>query len=83
MPDRLIYRDYIALRAISLRTSGKSVHPTSEVSPNNADTLALSETNQEIEPRSLDNLSHPSGLLLARPSGNFATCGAKGIPRIG
>lgn len=30
---------------------------------------------------SLDNLFHLLGQVLACPFGNFATCGAKGIPR--
>ena len=43
--------------------------------------LVQSGTNQGIEPRSLDNLFHLLGQLLARPFGDFAICGAKGIPR--
>src|SRR3990172_13112404 len=82
MPDRSIYRDCIAQLAILPHTSDKSVRPTSVAFPNNPDTLVQSETNQGIEPRSLDNLFHLSGQLLARPFGDFTTCGAKGIPHL-
>ena len=81
MPDRLICPDYLARLAISLRTLDKSVRPTSAVFPNNPGTLVQSGTNQGIAPRSLDNLYPLSGLLLACPFGDLATCGARGIPR--
>jgi len=82
MPDKSIYRDCFAQLAISPRTSDKSTRPTSEAFPNNPGTLVQSETNQGTEPKWLDNLSHLLGLSSVRPFGDFATCGAKGIPRV-
>jgi hypothetical protein len=80
-PDKSIYRDCVAQLAISPHTSDKSARRTSVVFPNNPDTLVQSETNQGTEPKWLDNLSHLVGLSSVRPFGDFATCGAKGIPR--
>jgi hypothetical protein len=82
LPDRSICHGYVTQLLISLHTSDKSVHPTSVVFPYSPGTLVQSGTNQGIEPRSLDNLCCLSGLLLMRPFGDFAACGAKGIPRI-
>ena len=81
MPDKSIFRDWVVQLAISPRTSDKSTRPTSEAFPNNPGTLVQSETNQGTEPKWLDNLSHLLGLSSVRPFGDFATCGAKGIPR--
>src|SRR5450830_417781 len=82
MPDKSIYRGCVAQLAISPHISDKSVRPTSVASPNNPGTLVQSGTSPGIEPMSLGNLSHLSGQLLACPFGDFATCGAKGIPRL-
>src|SRR5450830_2040698 len=82
MPDRLVCRGCVAQLAISPHTSDKSVRATSVAFPNNPDTLVQSGTNQGIEPRSLGNLFHLSGQLLACPFGDFDICGAKGIPRV-
>src|SRR5450830_1123884 len=81
MPDRLVCRGCVAQLAISPHTSDKLVRPTSVAFPNNPGTLVQSGTNQGIESRSLDNLFHLSGQLLACPFGDFDICGAKGIPR--
>jgi hypothetical protein len=81
MPDKSIYRDCAAQLAISPHISDKSARRTSVVFPNNPDTLVQSETNQGTEPKWLDNLSRLLVLSSVRPFGDFATCGAKGIPR--
>ena len=82
MPDRSICHGYVAQLAKSPRTSDKSVRPTNGAFPNSPGMLVPSGTNQGIEPRSLDSLSRLSRQLLARPFGDFAICGAKGIPHI-